>query len=100
MTDPQDKLDDDRDGRVDDNTSAGRFEINVGGQVAFLVYERRGGDQILLVHTEVPPALRGQRIGDRLAKAALEAARRERRRVIPVCPFVRAYLRRHAGAQN
>jgi predicted GNAT family acetyltransferase len=85
---------------VQDNVGASRFELHVGGQVATLLYERRGHDQMVLVHTEVPEPLRGRRLGDRLAKAALDTARREQRRVIAVCPFVRAYLRRHARGQS
>jgi predicted GNAT family acetyltransferase len=48
-----------------------------------------------LVHTEVPPALRGRHLGDTLVKAAFDHARAERLRVVAVCPFVRAYLRKH-----
>jgi predicted GNAT family acetyltransferase len=43
----------------------------------------------------VPPASRGRGLGEALVKAALEAARQEGVRVVPVCPFVRAYLQRH-----
>jgi uncharacterized protein len=79
---------------VRDNRAAHRFELDVNGQVAVLVYERRA-DELVLVHTEVPPSLRGRGLADRLVREALEAARAEGRRVVPVCPFVRAYLRRH-----
>jgi hypothetical protein len=51
---------------------------------------------MVLVHTEVPPSLRGHHVGERLVKAGLDAARTERLRVVAVCPFVRAYLRRHS----
>jgi hypothetical protein len=46
-----------------------------------------------LIHTEVPPALRGRHLGDTLVKAALEAGRAAGLRIVVVCPFVRAYLR-------
>lgn len=76
-----------------------RFEIRAGGQLAQLVYERRGGE-IALVHTEVPPALEGGGYGGALAKAALEYARAEHLRVVPACPFVAAYIRRHPQYQE
>jgi predicted GNAT family acetyltransferase len=79
---------------VIDNTALGRFEIAVDGQLAFLTYAVSDG-RIRLIHTEVPPALQGQGYASRLTRAALERAQREHLRVVPLCPFVRAYLRRH-----
>ena len=49
----------------------------------------------MLVHTELPPALRGRHLGDALVRAAFEHAHAERLRVVAVCPLVRAFLRRH-----
>ena len=46
----------------------------------------------MIVHTEVP--LRGA-TGDVLVKAALDRAHAEGLRVVAVCPFARAYLRKH-----
>jgi len=80
--------------QVVDNTASQRFELEVDGQVAFLNYERSDG-ALTLIHTEVPAALRGHHIGDSLVKGALAAARREGSRIVAVCPFVRAYLRKH-----
>ena len=82
---------------VTDNTAAQRFELTIDGAVAFLQYERKP-DRLVFVHTEVPPAFRGRGIGERLVKGALDAARREGLRVVPVCPFVKAYLRTHPEA--
>jgi uncharacterized protein len=80
--------------QVVDNPAAERFELQVDGQTAFLKYERKNGAMVL-VHTEVPEALRGRHIGERLVKGALDAAHAEGSRIVPVCPFVRAYLRKH-----
>jgi predicted GNAT family acetyltransferase len=81
-------------GIVTDNREASRFELREKDDVAFLEYERRD-NAMVLVHTEVPPALRGRHLGDKLVQAALDAARAENRRVVTVCPFARAYLRKH-----
>jgi hypothetical protein len=48
-----------------------------------------------ILHTGVPLELEGHGIGSRLARAALEYARAHGLRVVPVCPFVRAYLKQH-----
>jgi predicted GNAT family acetyltransferase len=79
---------------VHDNAAARRFELGLDGQLAFLQYEQRG-DALVLLHTEVPPSLRGRGLANILAKFALDAARARNMRVIVRCPFVQAYLRKH-----
>ncbi|MDQ6635258.1 MAG: N-acetyltransferase [Gemmatimonadota bacterium] len=73
---------------------AGKFEIRTDTGAAVLTYERRG-DTLDLMHTRVPGALEGQGYGGALAKAALDYARANGLKVIPTCPFVSVYLRRH-----
>lgn len=80
--------------KVTDNAAAGRFEITDSGQLASLSYVVRQG-KLYLIHTEVPTALEGRGYGSALARSALDYAEREHLRVVPRCPFVRAYLRRH-----
>jgi predicted GNAT family acetyltransferase len=82
---------------VIDNPQAHRFELVVDGVTAFLKYERTSGS-LVLVHTEVPDALRGRHVGDALVKGALHHAQAEHLRIVAVCPFVRAYLRKHPDA--
>lgn len=82
------------DGAVIDNRALKRYELPVDGQTAFLSYERTAGS-IRFLHTEVPPAFRGRGFGEALVKGALEHARAEGLTVLPVCPFVKAYLRKH-----
>jgi predicted GNAT family acetyltransferase len=80
--------------RVTDNREARRFEVAIEGHVAFLQYERKG-TAMVLVHTEVPDALRGRGLADALAKTALASAHAEGLTIIAECPFVRTYMRRH-----
>ncbi|HEX7979850.1 MAG TPA: GNAT family N-acetyltransferase [Gemmatimonadaceae bacterium] len=79
---------------VTDNAAASRFEILTEQGAAILTYRYRGAD-LDLIHTEVPPALEGRGYASALATAALSFARREGLKVIPTCPYVRAYLARH-----
>ena len=79
---------------VRDEPARDRYEIEIDGAVAVLEYRRRPG-VITLLHTEVPAALRGHGLADRLARAALDAARADGLKVIPVCPFVKQFLERH-----
>jgi len=52
-------------------------------------------DLIVFTHTGVPEAAEGQGIGSALAEAGLAFARAEGLRVLPLCPFVKAYMQRH-----
>ena len=79
---------------VTQDEAAHRFEIAVDGRTASLEYHR-GRDFLSLVHTEVPAEMEGRGIGGKLAQAALEFARDANLKVIPSCPFVASYIRRH-----
>lgn len=79
---------------VVNNATANQFEIAVNGERATLVYQLTPG-VIDLQHTSVPDDLRGKGFANELAHAALEYARGAKLKVIPTCPFVRTYLRRH-----
>jgi predicted GNAT family acetyltransferase len=72
----------------------GRFELEEAGQVAWLEYNL--GDGVLqLIHTEVPPALRGKGIAGELARSALELARERGLKVDVICPSVTEYVNKH-----
>jgi predicted GNAT family acetyltransferase len=71
-----------------------RFEINLGDSLAFLEYDIRN-DNMIFLHTETPPPWEGKGVGSRLAVVGLEYAREHLYRVIPVCPFIEAYIARH-----
>ena len=79
---------------VTNNTQVRRFELTVGGDTAFLAYDRTP-ESLVLVHTEVPAAFRGEHYGEALVKAAIEYGRAEHLRIVAVCPFARAYLRKY-----
>ena len=84
---------------VIDNPEAHRFELTVAGETAVLNYERTE-KSIILVHTEVPPALRGRHLADALAKAAIDRGHADGLQVVAVCPFVKAYLRKHQNSHQ
>ena len=80
---------------VRDNRAELRYELVRGGEVlGFLLY-RIEADGVVLVHTEVDPADEGEGLGSVLVKEALDDLRQRHVRAIPLCPFVRAYIRRH-----
>ena len=85
---------------VRDNAEQHRFEIDLGdGSFAIAEYRLRAG-KIVFVHTEVPPAHEGKGIGSLLVRAALASARERGLKVIPICPFFAAYIKKHAEEQD
>ncbi len=76
------------------NEAAKRYEFQIGGQLAFVEYIKTK-DKIFLTHTEVPTSLEGNGIGSSLIKLALEDVDEKGLTLVPLCPFVAAYIKRH-----
>jgi predicted GNAT family acetyltransferase len=79
---------------VTHNEGRQRYEVTVDGRSAFSRYQMRGGKMVFL-HTEVPEEFEGRGIGSAIARAALDDARRRNLSVVPLCPFIAAYIERH-----
>lgn len=79
---------------VTHNQAAHQFEVSVDGDTAALVYRRSPG-VLTIVHTGVPDALAGRGIAGQLAVASLTYAREQQLAVVPLCPFVAEYIRKH-----
>ena len=78
-----------------------RFEARTddGVVAGFAAYVREPG-KVIFTHTEVDPAFEGQGIGSALAAGALDQVRESGERVVPLCPFVRAYIERHPDYED
>jgi uncharacterized protein len=80
---------------ISDNRDAQRYEARLGEElVGYLAYDLKER-QIALLHTEVDREAKGQGIGSKLVAAALDDIRDRGLSTKVVCPFVRAFLRRH-----
>ena len=88
-----------KDWPVRDNAERHRFEIDLGDATAFAEYNLLSR-QIMFTHSEVPEAHEGKGLGGALIRAALASARERGLKVIPICPFFAAYMRKHAEAQD
>jgi len=83
------------DAEVRDNPTELRYELVVDGDVVgFIRYRRRPG-AIALVHTDIAPRLEGRGLGATLVAGALDDIRARGLHVVPLCPFVRAFIGRH-----
>jgi uncharacterized protein len=81
------------------NEQRQQFQAEIDGQLASLEYRLHEG-RIVLMHTEVPPALGGGGVGTALVEYAFNYARTHHLPVKIYCPFVAAYVRRHPEQQD
>ncbi|MDX6424443.1 MAG: uncharacterized protein QOI67_1914 [Gaiellaceae bacterium] len=80
---------------VRDNEAAHRYELLVDEElVGELIYRARDG-VVTLIHTEIASRYEGHGLGEQLVEFALDDIRARGLRIVPLCPFVAAYLRRH-----
>ena len=84
---------------VTHNQEAQRFELLVDGHLALSTYRRFPG-RIVLNHTEVPPPLEGHGLAAKLARFALDFARVSHLRVVPLCPYISNFIRKHPEYQD
>jgi predicted GNAT family acetyltransferase/glutaredoxin len=72
-----------------------RYELRLGDRrIGHAAYHRRD-ERIAFTHTEVDSACEGRGFGTRLVQGALEDARARGLEIVPLCPFVAAYVKRH-----
>jgi predicted GNAT family acetyltransferase len=80
--------------QVTNNTAQNRFEVTLNGETAFAEYQLVSHG-IILPHTVVPTAFEGQGIASALAVAAFGYAREHDLKVIPTCPFMAGWVKKH-----
>ena len=76
------------------NTEAKRYEMHIEGLTPRIEYIM-AKDKIYLTHTEVPKELEGKGIGSALVKKVLEDIEKKDLTLVPMCPFVAMYIKRH-----
>ncbi|HLT44942.1 MAG TPA: GNAT family N-acetyltransferase [Luteimonas sp.] len=72
------------------------FEASFPEGRALLEYSSSAG-RMVIMHTGVPPALRGRGLAGQLVRAALEYARAQGLAVEPRCSYAAEWIRRHPG---
>jgi predicted GNAT family acetyltransferase len=76
------------------NETENRFEMTVEGNTAIIEYKQYPG-KIALLHTEVPPELEGKGAATAIIEKTLDYIEKQNFKLIPLCPMVVAYLKRH-----
>lgn len=77
-----------------DNKELKQYEVKVDDHTARIEYIL-AKNNIYLTHTEVPRELEGKGIGSSMVKMVLEDIDKRNLTLIPMCPFVAMYIKRH-----
>ena len=86
---------------VTNNTERARYEVSFAGSPAGFADYILTDAMITFTHTEIDPAFEGKGLGSALVRAALDDVRSVGgRKVLPVCPFFKAWILRHRDYQD
>lgn len=89
-------MSDTHDVRHEQQDTRGRFVIDLGdGAEAELTYSRAGSDKWIADHTGVPRAYEGRGIASQLVHALVREAREAGVKIVPLCPYVAGWFRKH-----
>ena len=80
--------------KLEESDSKGSFYIEENGKRVGEMFFARYPDRILIEHTEVSEALRGKNAGKQLVAAGVEFARKNKLKVVPLCPFAKKVFER------
>jgi predicted GNAT family acetyltransferase len=75
--------------------SKGSFYVEENGvQLAEMTYSMTGDNLMIIDHTEVADELRGKNVGYQLVKTAVEYARTNNMKILPLCPFAHSVFQK------
>lgn len=77
------------------DTAPQYYRIDVAGERAGLTEYVDDARRRIFFHTEIDPRFAGRGLASRLIRAALTDTRKAGRRIVPLCPFVADYVRKH-----
>ena len=76
------------------NDASHRLELEIERSIAFIEY-KLVKNTLFLIHTEVPPALKGKGAGNAIVQKALHYAKNYGYKIVPICDYVQHYLTNH-----
>ena len=80
---------------IADHPQAQQYQTKLDGRVVAFAEYRLVSNAILFTHTEVSEDLEGQGVGSQLIRWALEDVKSRGLMIVPMCPFVAAFIQRH-----
>ncbi len=83
------------------NDRKGAFTAKEDGRKAGeMTYSQAGTDKIIIDHTEVNPEFKGKGVGKDLVYAAVDYAREQHLKIMPLCPFAKATFDKNPDIQD
>lgn len=65
-----------------------------------MTYSWAGDNRIIIDHTEVNPEFKGQNVGKQMVLAAVDFARKNNIKILPLCPFAKSIFDRNADLHD
>lgn len=79
----------------------GSFEAVIdGNRAGLMTYTWAGEDRFIIDHTEVEDAYNGQGVGKEMLIKAVEFARENSKKIIPLCPFAKATFQKNEDLRD
>jgi len=79
----------------EEDERGGRYVIRGGAGESEMTYSLAGGATMVVGHTYVPPSMRGKGLAEGLVRRGIDDARKEGRKIMPLCSYVRTEFKRH-----
>ena len=80
----------------EDTNSKGAFYFEENGvRIAEMTYTKNGDYRIIIDHTEVSDAHKGEGLGKALVFHSVEFAREKNLKILPLCPYARTVFLRN-----
>lgn len=79
---------------VTKNEAQNQYEMEFDGYKGLVQYKETDG-VYAITHTEVAPELEGKGVGSALVEKTLAKIESDGKKILPYCPFVSAYIKKH-----
>lgn len=87
--------------RQQNNEKNGGFEAIIdGNRAGLMTYTWAGTERFIIDHTEVEEAYNGKGVGKEMLIKAVEFARENNIKIIPLCPFAKATFQKNEDLQD
>jgi len=86
--------------KQDDSKHGKYFILENDKEVASMTFTWAGTQKFIIDHTEVDASQKGKGLGLQLLKKAVEDARTNGLKIIPLCPFANAMMKKHTEFQD